>query len=124
MWFQIENILNPDEWTKEHRFHVERMWRFDFAHLASYVAVEVEGLSRHRSRHTTFQGYRNDCEKYNEAQVYGWCVLRFTGDEIANASAISMIERAIETRLEQWARSKPRTNVRTSGAEPIHASIA
>jgi|GEM_PF-5404880 len=57
--------------NREVRFHPERRWRFDFCR--GHVAVEVEG----RGRHQTFIGFRNDCEKYNEAARLGWLVLRF-----------------------------------------------
>ena len=70
--------------------------RFDFVWPGLFLAVEVEGLSRRISRHTTFAGFRGDCEKYNEAAILGWCVLRFTDKEIKSGSALSMIERAIE----------------------------
>ena len=57
---------------REQRFHDTRRWRFDFE-MRNGVAVEVEG----RGRHQTFIGFRNDCEKYNEAARLGWLVLRF-----------------------------------------------
>jgi hypothetical protein len=59
--------------VREHRFHAERRWRFDFAWPSIKLAVEIEG----RGRHQTVVGFRNDCEKYNEALRMGWRVLRF-----------------------------------------------
>ena len=91
---KVAGIL--DDFTREHRFHVERRWRFDFADLRRRIAVEVEGQSRGKSRHMTFEGYRRDCEKYNQAAIAGWCVLRFTKDEIATGAALRTIEQARE----------------------------
>jgi len=48
------------------------------------VAVEYEGIYG-KSRHTTMSGYTGDCEKYNEAQILGWRVLRFTAKNIRKA---------------------------------------
>jgi hypothetical protein len=42
------------------------------------TAVEVEGSTFSRSRHTSGVGFRRDCEKYNAATAAGWRVLRFT----------------------------------------------
>lgn len=44
------------------------------------IAVEIEGGSWINGRHTRGKGYRNDCEKYLEAAILGWTVLRFTSD--------------------------------------------
>ena len=67
-------------WVREYKFHSERRWRFDFAHLELKLAIEVEGLCAEwqKSRHTTIKGYIEDCEKYNAAALLGWTVLRYT----------------------------------------------
>lgn len=62
----------------EHKFHPERRWRFDFAELSKSVAFEVEGGTFGVSRHTSGKGYAADCEKYNEAAMMGWLVIRLT----------------------------------------------
>jgi very-short-patch-repair endonuclease len=114
--FQMKALkLEP---VREHRFHVERRWRFDFAFLDLMVAVEVEGLSRGKSRHTSFGGYRADCEKYNEAAILGWCVLRFTDKEIKNGTAACTIERALAQKLSnnEQGRDGDRTGASVTGA--------
>jgi very-short-patch-repair endonuclease len=68
----------------EYKFHPTRKWRFDVAIPALKVAVEYEGIYG-KSRHTTMSGYTGDCEKYNEAQILGWRVLRFTAKNIRKA---------------------------------------
>ena len=66
----------------EHKFHPTRKWRFDIALVERKIAVEVEGGTWVSGRHSRGTGYRNDCEKYNEATKMGWRVLRFTPDMI------------------------------------------
>ncbi len=67
---------------REYRFHLARKWAFDFAHLETMVAIEVEGGTRGNGRHNRHEGYRNDCIKYNAAELIGWRVFRLTRDMI------------------------------------------
>ena len=62
---------------REYRFHPERKWRFDFANPHMKVAVEIEGGAFSGGRHTRGAGFVADCEKYNQATVLGWRVLRY-----------------------------------------------
>lgn len=64
--------------VEELQFHPRRKFRFDWAIPSMMIAVEYEGLISKKSRHTTISGYTNDCQKYNEAQILGWTVLRYT----------------------------------------------
>lgn len=65
---------------REYRFHPVRRWRFDFAFPDHKIAVEVEGGTWVRGAHVRGKHYRSDCEKYLEAAILGWTVLRFTSD--------------------------------------------
>jgi very-short-patch-repair endonuclease len=69
----------------EFKFHPTRKWRFDMAIPSLMIAIEYEGVYGIKSRHTTMSGYTGDCEKYNEAVVLGWRVLRFTAKNIRGA---------------------------------------
>lgn len=81
----------------EYKFHDTRHWRFDYAIPSKRIAFEYEGIyGKGKSRHTTVKGYRNDCEKYNEAALYGWTVLRFTNDMLKDGTAIDAIERVLD----------------------------
>lgn len=62
----------------EYRFHPDRKWRFDFAFPDLKIAIECEGAVYSRGRHTRGSGYIADTEKYNEAAILGWIVLRYT----------------------------------------------
>lgn len=55
-----------------------RRWRFDFAHVASRVAVELDGGTWAGGRHTRGAGFAKDCEKFNVAAQLGWRVFRLT----------------------------------------------
>jgi very-short-patch-repair endonuclease len=67
------------EMVREHQFHPDRKWRFDFAWPKVKLAVELEGFGTggDTGRHQSFVGFRGDCEKYTAATLRGWRVLRF-----------------------------------------------
>jgi very-short-patch-repair endonuclease len=75
------------ELHQEYAFNPDRRWRFDFAHLPSKVAIELEGGTnsrRTKSRHTTPEGFKGDREKYNSATEFGWSVISLTLDMITS----------------------------------------
>lgn len=88
-----EGTIRPPE--QEFRFDPRRKWRFDFAWPEEMVAVEIEGGVWNDGRHTRGHGFTNDCEKYNEATLAGWRVLRVTGEQIRDGSAVNWIQRAL-----------------------------
>lgn len=47
-------------------------------------------------RHSRAKGYERDCEKYNEAALLGWCVLRFTSDMVKDGRAMETIYKALK----------------------------
>ena len=79
----------------EYRFHDTRRWRFDFAWPEYRLAVEVEGGQWVNGRHQRSKGYEGDCEKYNEAALDGWKVLRFTGDMVKDGRALATLISAL-----------------------------
>lgn len=83
----------------EYKFHTERHWRFDYAFWAQKVAVELEGIGSKKSRHTSYNGYSADCEKYNQAVLLGWKVLRFTGAMLRDDphTCIEQVKRLLES---------------------------
>lgn len=68
--------------TAEWKFHPERLWRFDFAWPQEKIALEVEGLTASGGRHQRLAGYEADCEKYNQAALLGWIVLRCSASQL------------------------------------------
>lgn len=79
----------------EHRFHPVRRWRFDLAWPDVKLAVEVEGGTWTGGHHSYGKGFESDCEKYNEATLRGWRVLRVTPGMIDDGRALETIERAL-----------------------------
>lgn len=93
---QILQILSVDFET-EYRFHPTRYWRFDYAIPEKKIAFEYEGIyGKGKSRHTNVKGYKKDCDKYNEAQILGWTVIRFTSDHLNDGSAFEVTEIIVE----------------------------
>ncbi len=94
---QLAGLPLPE---REFLFHKRRKWRFDFAWPDLLIAVEVEGGVFSGGRHVRGQGYESDCEKYNEAQLLGWMVLRFTPGMIKRGKADQVIEKAIRKAID------------------------
>ena len=88
--------LELPEPAREYQFHQTRQWRFDFAFVEHRVAVEVQGGTWKRGRHTRGQGYEDDCEKLNEATIAGWRVLYVTGKMVNDGRAVTFIERVLQ----------------------------
>lgn len=84
----------PDP-EREHRFHPPRKWRFDYAFPDQKIAIECEGGIWTNGRHTRGSGFQKDLEKYNEAALAGWVLLRFTGAMIKSGEALQKIEQAL-----------------------------
>lgn len=97
-------LVGLPEPVREYRFDERprpRRWRFDFAWPDLRVAVEVEGGVWSGGRHTRPAGYSSDAEKYSEAALQGWLVLRYTTAQVRDGSALAGVERAIQRRLER-----------------------
>lgn len=89
----LANNLSP---VREHSFHPERRWRFDFAWPEYKLAVEIEGGVWNNGRHNRGSGFVADCEKYNAAALLGWTVLRFPTQQVSNGSAMASVLEFIE----------------------------
>ena len=78
---------------REVRFHPTRKWRADFAHLASRTLIEIEGgiFIPGGGRHSRGAGYSKDAEKYLEAVLAGWSVIRLTERQLE----LDFIERIV-----------------------------
>ena len=60
----------------EFRFHPTRRWRADYAHMESRTLIEIEGGVWMGGRHNRAAGFVADAEKYFEAALAGWRVIR------------------------------------------------
>lgn len=87
---------------REFAFHPTRKWRFDFAWPDIKLAVECEGGIWTNGAHTRGAHFEGDAEKYNQALLLGWRVLRFTGRVIKSGQALQVIEAAISLGSDGW----------------------
>ena len=74
--------LGGPELEREFRFHHVRRWRADFAHLPSRTLIEIEGGIYVNGRHNRAAGFAADLEKYLEAELAGWRVIRLGPREL------------------------------------------
>jgi hypothetical protein len=96
-------ILGGPELEREHKFHPARKWRFDFCHLRTKTAIELEGGVWSGGRHTRGGGFTADIEKYNAATLQGYVVLRLTGE---------MLQPGYLERLIGFVRERDEANIR------------
>ena len=84
---------------REVRFHTSRRWRADFAHMGSRTLIEIEGgiFIPGGGRHNRGGGYAKDAEKYLEAVLAGWTVIRLTEKQLE----IGVIERIVALALRE-----------------------
>lgn len=93
MLTQIKQVGLPDP-VRQHRFHDDRQWRFDFAWPDYKFAVEVDGGTFSGGGHVRGKHYESDCHKGCEAVLAGWHVIHVTTDMVQkDGSAITYIER-------------------------------
>lgn len=79
----------------EHRFHPTRRWRFDYAWVQHKLALEIEGGIWVGGRHNRATGFVKDVEKYNEAAVLGWRVLRLTPAQVQQVEPLVALLRRV-----------------------------
>lgn len=63
---------------REVKFHPARKWRFDFAHIPSKTAFELQGGNWSNGAHNRGGGMERDCEKALAAWHLGWAVIPLT----------------------------------------------
>lgn len=98
---RLESQLNDmavRDYVREYKPIEGRRYRIDFAWPDIQVAVEVEGGSWSGGRHTTGQGFSDDCQKYNLLTTQGWSVLRYPSNLIKDGSACVQIKEFVERR--------------------------
>lgn len=91
-------VFKIEGWEPEYKFCESRRWRFDVAFPAIQLGIEIDGghYVPGGGKHTSLEGFENDCEKLNEAILLGWRILRFSPRMVTQGIAINFIERALE----------------------------
>ena len=64
----------------QHQFHPIRKWRFDFAHIPTLTAIEIQGFGE---GHTSYQGMASDYNKHNEAVRFGWTFIYLMSHDLS-----------------------------------------
>ena len=103
-------------YIREYKFHPKRKWRFDIIISDSFadqkvmdrmvknapnfihqkvIAVEIEGGTFTRGRHTRGVGFAKDCEKRNIATSIGWKVFNFPSKTVEDGSAIKFLREEV-----------------------------
>jgi hypothetical protein len=87
--------LGGPELEREYFFHPERRWRADFAHIGSRTLIEIEGgvFVNGGGRHNRAAGFIADAEKYLEAFLAGWSVVRLTASQLTAPNVERLIRR-------------------------------
>lgn len=89
-------LPEPEE---EYRFHPARQWRFDLTWPGHGLAVEIEGGIWLQTKEGRSKGHANprrflaDIEKYNEAALAGYRLIRVTPQMVQDGQALALLER-------------------------------
>jgi len=90
--------LSGPKLESEFRFHPSRRWRADYAHLESRTLIEIEGGVWSGGRHNRGQGFVADAEKYFEAALGGWRVVRLVSPQLT----LENMQRLVVAIQSQW----------------------
>ena len=85
------------ELEEEFRFHPVRKWRADFTHKDTMTLIEVEGGLWVYGRHNRATGFIADSEKYLEAALLGYRVIRLVEPQIT-PEILDRVARFLEER--------------------------
>jgi len=102
-WFEVHQLSIPEV---EYEFHLYRKWRLDYAWPEEKIALEKEGLfrtggARGVTGHTSVKGVMRDIEKYNEAALDGWLLIRRPAHIFYQVETIDILKRAFHARKVQ-----------------------
>jgi hypothetical protein len=82
--------------SPEYRFTPPRKFRFDFAHLESKVAVELQGAIFTGGRHSRGSGLINEHIKCNLAAQQGWRIFYLSANTINDFEIYQAIANTIK----------------------------
>lgn len=84
---------------REFYFARPRRWRSDWLVIGSTVLIEFEGglFKKREAGHSSVTGILRDIEKYNEAAIAGWIVIRITPKHVVSGAALSWVIEAVNS---------------------------
>ena len=94
-FWKVYGIPEP---VAEFKFHPKRRWKFDWAWVDRKIACEVDGglWVAGGGRHNRPVTMIKDNEKFNNAALLGWRILKFTPQQFRNGEAAEFIKLIIE----------------------------
>jgi very-short-patch-repair endonuclease len=98
VFYKTLEALGIEKPVYEYRFHKTRKWRFDFCFVEAKLALEIEGGVWTNGRHVRGSGFIKDMEKYNQAAILGFRLLRVTPEQTQNGEALILIEEYFKQR--------------------------
>lgn len=99
---QIKESGLPEP-NRQFKFHPKRRWRADFGWNCEYngrkvrLIAEVEGGIFIGGRHTHPIGFTKDVEKYDEAEILGYKVIRVTSGMVRDGRGLDFLKRAFDS---------------------------
>lgn len=95
--FEQQLSLVKIQVVREFFFHPLRKWRCDWIVKDTRVLVEFEGglFKKRAAGHNSVTGILRDIEKYNEAALLGFTVIRIAPNHVRSGEALKWVERAI-----------------------------
>jgi hypothetical protein len=95
-FFTLLKLNNIEVPTPEYKFHNTRKWRFDYCWIDKKIALEVEGGVWTNGRHTRGSGFIKDMEKYNNAALLGYRIIKCTPTSLMDKENIKLIENILK----------------------------
>lgn len=95
--FELQLRAEKIFYDREFEFDPLRKWRADFyvETDCNHILVELEGGVYTTGRHVRGAGYEADIEKYNEALLAGYTLLRGTAKHIKSGKLLEWVKRAM-----------------------------
>lgn len=94
----LRNTMLDQGCVPQHPITPKRKWALDFAWPKYRIALEVNGGTYNRGRHSRGTGQRNDYEKWSEASILGWLLILVDSKDVKKKVHIERIQRAMEAR--------------------------
>lgn len=92
------DALYPDiDLWAQHQGIPNRKYAFDYAHLPSRVAIEIQGSQWQKGGHNSGHGLQRDCEKSCLAAAHGWVVMPLVAPMISE-EWLQRIKQTIDAR--------------------------
>lgn len=99
LFYRLIEQAGIEKPVQEYLFHKTRKWRFDFCFVKAKLALEIEGGIWSNGRHNRGSGFIRDMEKYNQATLYGYRLLRVTPAQMDNGEAFALVEEFFKRRV-------------------------